>query len=380
MKNKKFLSMDTVSVYNLTSDFFLRFVLYIFLFIFLYPAFTAPLHAAGNSYGHEYDLEKDFRTGAEHSYYNYNDKASPYLIYKVVSGEPIRYCLHIGERELKKLSYNDLSTQVLFAHNAWTQGIYDIIGNAGRDKEFDDFSSITPSVIKNAAYGFEGSEKIIRHTDEDSGKCDLFIIYDIAYCFHGYDGSPSYFTAEPMPQICLSPGRDSFNISTDFSSEELISKRKEINNIMAKNTERYYFVSELEHEMGHAFGLGDQYEKGLRNNDLAYSTVPVLRYSLMKSDSPVLTCDDADGFISLYYRIKKQDKTFQSLCNDGVTIENGKPLRNKNEWIFVSDIFYSGNVYTIGKSGKYVKHPAREIELISSDAKRVEQDKRMLDH
>ncbi len=90
------------------------------------------------------------------------------------------------------------------------------------------------------------------------------------------------------------------------------------------------------HELGHAFGLADQYKQGLWNarGDLSESSIK--ENSLMALGADSITCDEADGAIYLLDCVLNAGKSrsrwqgWQSLCARNVEIENCKIKRTEN--------------------------------------------------
>jgi len=95
---------------------------------------------------------------------------------------------------------------------------------------------------------------------------------------------------------------------------------------------RYRFDEVTLHEIGHFYGLADQYPEAHNANQQYYGSVNTNEYSMMYSmtnDSvhQAFTCDDADGFISLIdLRLFQQNGYFstratygwKSLCTDNI--------------------------------------------------------------
>ena len=89
--------------------------------------------------------------------------------------------------------------------------------------------------------------------------------------------------------------------------------------------ERYYNLI-MTHEMGHTFGLSDRYLGTSYKNSFAYNSGQNLP-TVMDSNTNHLSCDDIDGFITTIRRMDNNNNyEFNSFCNNGVAIRNGKAL------------------------------------------------------
>mgnify|MGYP004580866757 FL=1 len=84
----------------------------------------------------------------------------------------------------------------------------------------------------------------------------------------------------------------------------------------------------LIHELGHAFGLADQYPAGLHNANPELCTSSIKKDSLMAAGAPDVTCDEADGVIFLFDCIlmprnpNKRHNGWKSICDRDLTIKH----------------------------------------------------------
>lgn len=84
----------------------------------------------------------------------------------------------------------------------------------------------------------------------------------------------------------------------------------------------------LIHELGHAFGLADQYPAGLHNANPELSASSIKEDSLMAAGAIDITCDEADGVIFLFDCIlmprnpNKRHNGWKSLCDRNLTIKH----------------------------------------------------------
>lgn len=84
----------------------------------------------------------------------------------------------------------------------------------------------------------------------------------------------------------------------------------------------------MTHELGHAFGLADEYSGSIYTGSFIYNS-RIRRPSIM-DNSQYITCDDADGFITSIDRLNGTKREFYSLCKDALFIKNGRGAVNKN--------------------------------------------------
>ena len=92
-----------------------------------------------------------------------------------------------------------------------------------------------------------------------------------------------------------------------------------VNLIIRNNMEFFYRI--VAHEVGHIFGLGDQYWNGMEQSSPIYHTdLNTTQGSIMRSldDLQKFSCDDADGLINLMdLRISQQNGHFSKRARNG---------------------------------------------------------------
>lgn len=74
------------------------------------------------------------------------------------------------------------------------------------------------------------------------------------------------------------------------------------------------------HELGHAFGLGDEYRPDTRPNE--YSSQQAGQ-GIMQRLYNRISCDEINGMITLLDRLNQQERTFRSFCPNRSIIVNG---------------------------------------------------------
>lgn len=82
------------------------------------------------------------------------------------------------------------------------------------------------------------------------------------------------------------------------------------------------YFSVLVHEMGHAFGLGDEY---LKDRPQEYASPAPGQGIMLRLYNPI-SCDEIDGMITLLDRFSGVQRTFASFCSNKTVIQNGKAL------------------------------------------------------
>ncbi len=116
------------------------------------------------------------------------------------------------------------------------------------------------------------------------------------------------------------------------------------------------FDTLLLHELGHFYGLADQYE-GANNSHAVYSSDVDRKYhsimlTLEESDGPKLSCDDIDGFINVFdlhwknkhghFPDQRAQKGWRSFCPDSPNIYKDAKTINRKATLSISQI---GDIY-----------------------------------
>ena len=259
---------------------------YLLIFILIFSvtfAYTAPV----DPYAHLLE-------------YNIMDKT---FFEKLISEEEATYMICISEDSIKKYLNEDKINEIfLNAINNWLNKVKQRITKNGAQNKFEDVLKIINNIrLKQVSCtGFEDYynryEKFYEYNKEHSialdKKADLILRFN-----------PKLLEEEK--QIA------SFNPYTGIISVNASYK-------YTSSTYIYY----LSHELGHAFGLADQYSGQTYTGSFIYNS-KVKRPSIMDKSKKV-TCDDVDGFITSIDRTLEKEREFYSLCNDGVFIKNGQ--------------------------------------------------------
>lgn len=232
-------------------------------------------------------------------------------IYNMLLHKPIKY--HISVTHPKKLSEEELlnlkiakakfTQDIEIAFNIWPAGLNLYLINSGRMNEFRDIIKQLP-------------QKVETEQTENAKETDIFF---------------TFTDMETLKKLC-GPNRLAchsnimpFGVNQIIVPNPLIYKDINILNI-------------LTHEIGHYFGLSDQYKEDLSsdeyNNDRIQKGV-----SVMDSPNVIFGCDDADGLINLidYTSAKinkgrysqRAQKGWLTFCGDDSYYKNAKPyIRN----------------------------------------------------
>ena len=187
-----------------------------------------------------------------------------------------------------------------------------------------------------------------------------------------------YLTVQPDPQCPGAAGCFKFKKS-DNEPYSVISIIK---------AEPARFSGTLLHEIGHYFGLGDQYEnrRHLSSSETYSSDVNLQEGAVMNNSQETnghITCDDADGFINLLdFRLAqlndnqfsaRANEGWKSLCPSSKNIyQNAKTInRNasdsydlylKDDRIIVNRKYYDGN--QIGETRALVEGPLKIFSIL----------------
>lgn len=278
---------------------------------------------------------------------------SRFLIDRVAKGAPASFCVYMPAKEWF-LSKADFSLHVRAALNEWTKGTAQRIRAAGRAKEFKD---ILP-LLEKARFQELPACNLSKHPkaeeffkDASSGPhADIAIIASPRYCAEGLYKFTSFFMlnfrsaspfigiADTLPSlvddvsygvrsVCRTPQ----DLQTVLNAAAVLNRAAEgsatwkdrqdlwkINRCFSYDGPTLYTT--LVHELGHAFGLADEYGGG--NADPLFSSVET-QDGIMKYAYDVPGCSETDAVITLLDRALNKKRTFTSFCQNGVVFKNG---------------------------------------------------------
>ncbi len=288
---------------------------------------------------------------------SYNVNRPRFLAPKLAKGEKVTYCTYLSEDGQKVTDAEDFDKTVQLAIKLWTAYPAYVIRKAGREKEFAPVLKAlehTPQLTRLPACNFEPFGK--KHTKllrpqpsrTSAATADVSYFFENAFFakYNNMEKISSYFTLSPIPHVLITSQVHASHANpatwTDAGTKtEMFKDLRE--RILQTPSSDYKAMGEMIdelglllkefgpanrtllynalHETGHAFGLADQHK--WINNDKIYTTVDPRR-SVMDYATTSLTCDDADGIITLFDDALGIKRNFKSLCEDGIEFSNGK--------------------------------------------------------
>ena len=221
---------------------------------------------------------------------------------KFISGEETTYMVCVEEYSNGKQLKDDIAKQIfLDSFDNWLERTKYYISENKKEEDFKDILEILNNKQNlrqlPCSFSEEGEIKL---------DADLTVVYKLDASDYCGDAISCFL----IPQSAL--------IVSTIADSSIEEYKK--------------FVT---HELGHAFGLADQYSGAMYDGSFLYNS-KVKRPSIM-DDSEKVTCDDADGFITSIDRTlnkiltQNKEREFYSLCSDGVFIKNGQAVIREGE-------------------------------------------------
>ena len=270
------------------------------LIIFIFLTLLAPAFAV--DYGVLDDTAEQTGTGKKARWYTKG------LINKIVPSAPqITYCI---DGDLQVYSETEYAPKIKEAFNEWFFNTVHYINKSGRRELFEKILPYLekPPVMKKIVCPciFTDDKQMGKFVSQGTGSWDYACIKDAAI-------PDLYFILGAPGTAAVSSG------SASTAGTHRYHRDKNMHEIVVDVSGDLHRV--LIHEIGHALGLGDQYEEALHNSlpeTLVLDTLPSVMDNALEAQ-----CDDAEGIINLidcfrappaeqYFR--GGDKGWKSIC------------------------------------------------------------------
>lgn len=313
------------------------------LFLLLAAGGLTPLRAAPYSHTEETD----------------SLPRSRFLADTLLHKNEITYCVAMPDGEDEFLNTGHISLMLQTALREWTHGIALRIRAAGRAEEMADILRILDkplTLTRLPACDLTRHPLISKvHPDFDPAgeKADLTVIVSSAYCTHLRGQVNSFFIFEykdTSPFMCLLNGyanpvrspaaQDYFPMANTQEDKALAADAEAVFRRAAQGGydtafqtrlwrlnrlfefDGHAFFAIIAHELGHAFGLGDEY---LTDRPCTYASQTPGEGLMFNGYQPI-SCDEVDGMITLLDRFAGKKRTFASFCSGRGLIQNGQEV------------------------------------------------------
>ncbi len=237
-----------------------------------------------------------------------NQKGSVFLTEKLMNEEEITYCL---DGDLHAVSVKDAQGYVETAFEDWTLATANYIESNKRGKEFE---AILP-MLKNAKLSLTGCSGEKYFANEK----DIYKNGSLSKDYYGKKYTKKADFTVVFREICSTgKHREAAGFAHHY-------KNKGGPTICMNTSYGVFTYSVIAHEMGHLFGLADQYKDEFTNASINYLAFLAdwndfkIKPVMGSSDKP--SCDDMDGMIAAI-NVKRNRIGFPSwtkwtsLCND----------------------------------------------------------------
>lgn len=290
--------------------------------------------------------------------------AARFLAQKIIKQGTLSYCISIPEEKQKTAATADeLALMLQSALREWTHGIALRIRQAGREKEFQDIISILekPLSLQRLSSCDLTQHPLLAKTypgiNTAGQKADITLIFAPEYCAAFSGNINSFFVLNyknAAPFICLSGGYanslrppkkgEYFPSLAPAASDAGAQKDRELvyhsprffeqmatghysrqqqqdfwrlNRLFEYDGHTFFDI--LVHELGHAFGLADEY---VADRPRQFASLQPGQ-GLMKDGYEPISCDEIDGMITLLDRLQNKQRSFASFCSGRHRIVNG---------------------------------------------------------
>ncbi len=282
---------------------------------------------------------------------------SLYLVNRLLGSRTISYCVEMPEEETRFLDRAQARAMIEVALREWTHGIALRIAAAGRADEFKDILPVLDEPLRLVAQSQCNKAALPLWADfyvsaPSAPQVDLMFVFSTNYCGETNAHYTSYYAINGQePFICSlrryeNPVRtpaeqDYFPPVGDIENQAelqrqgasvfaqakagkydgaLQKKLWTINYIFNYDDATYFSV--LVHEIGHAFGLADEYlEKRVGEYKSRQPGEGIMRRIYQE-----IGCDEIDGMITLIDRARGTQRNFKSFCPERGLIADGKEV------------------------------------------------------
>ena len=279
-------------------------------------------------------------------------KPSLFLADKLAKQQPITYCVELGAKETLDISLPEAALYIRAALKEWTYGIALQIETAGRGKEF---AAVIP-LLKNARFQQVACDLSAHPAGADyfapSGaprQADISILISKNYCETYFRKSTAFYMEDyksAAPFICVMPRYAGLLQNTDriavhiLNAEQkaVLAKRLPLLNRIAQEPytpadqrhlwqlNRLYsydgptYFAAITHELGHAFGLADEYTAN--NLDPLHQTSTPGQGIMRRLYDPI-GCAETEGMLTLLGRYGKGPRAFAGFCPNSAFYTDG---------------------------------------------------------
>ena len=279
-------------------------------------------------------------------------KPSLFLADKLAKQQPITYCVELGAKEDLGISRQEVALYTRAALKEWTYGIALQIETAGRSKEF---AAVLP-LLKNAQFKQVACNLSAHAAGADyfepsdaPQQADISILVSKNYCenyFHKFTAfyMEDYNSAAPF--ICVIPRytgllQDTDRIAVHVLNQEqkkVLAKRLPLLKRIAQapytpadqrhlwQLNRLYsydgptYFAAITHELGHAFGLADEYTA--HHADPLHLTSTTGQGIMRRLYDPI-GCAETEGMLTLLGRYGKGPRAFAGFCQNNASYTDG---------------------------------------------------------
>ena len=210
---------------------------------------------------------------------------------------------------------NELSSVVKQAFKLWFTETRKAIKEAGREDEFADIIPLLDRSVKAILVDYKPNRNFINFSFTTNDRIHSLCSEVAGACF--YRATKEIFFPNPF-------------------TEEIFYTKKALMGYLRTTT-----VPILAHEIGHYYGLVDQYENFGDSSPVYRTSDRYFTGASMMGTAPKIYCDDVDGFINLIdITLSKQNGWSERAKNGWASFCNGKTLPNYAQNVSYKDTYY----------------------------------------